>query len=158
MSDPKRVNGSDVSWGSIKLFINGEPYYGFTSIDFGDKRERVFGYGLGAHHGPSRQSRGKYSTEPLKLKGFKAAIQAVRQALADESDSGTEYGDVEFNVTAQFVEGDVGLTVELEQCTWAENASAHEENPDPLQENIAFTCRRIKRNGLVLWSRSDGDP
>ena len=56
MSDVIRVNGNQVSWGSIVLKFNGQRFYGFTSISFSDKRERVHAYGMGRHHAPRGRS------------------------------------------------------------------------------------------------------
>src|SRR6185436_16366674 len=47
MTDSIRVNGNSHSWGSIVVKIAGVKYYGFDEISYGDKRERVKGYGLG---------------------------------------------------------------------------------------------------------------
>lgn len=159
MSDTRRVNGFAISWGSIKCRVAGEPYYGFTNISFGDKIERVWGYGLGAHHGPRDQSKGKYSAEPIKMTGWKASVQSLREAIAAESESGLNYGSPTFTVIAQYIEpGNAPITVVMYDCRWAENASSDEENPDPLKDEVTFTCRKITRNGLCLWDDSDGDP
>jgi hypothetical protein len=158
-TDQIRSTKNAFSWGSIKLKVAGDPYYGFTSISFGDKIERAFGYGLGAHHGPRTQSKGKYSTEPVKLKGYPESVQILRATLAELSETGNSYGGVEFSATAMRVERDKEpILVELLGCLWAENASSDEENPDPTMEEITFTCMKVKRNGLVLWDDSDGDP
>jgi hypothetical protein len=157
--DSVRINGFIHSWGSIKVKIADEQYVGFTGLGFGDKLERVFAYGMGPHHAPRAQSRGKYSTEPVKLKGPPGSIQTLRSVLAAKSASGTSYGSVEFEVIAQFfTTGDVPITVQLESCLWAENASQHDESPDPLSEEITFTTMKVRRNGLVLFDDSEGSP
>lgn len=159
MSDERRTNGNGHSWGSIKLRIAGEPYYGLTGLSFSDKRERILGYGMGAHHGPRVRSKGKYLVDLSKLTGWKASVQKIRAALAALSPSGKSYGSVEFDVIAQFVEaGQDPITIELLECTWAENTESDEENPDPLKEEFAIQPMRIKRNGLVLYDDEDGDP
>lgn len=158
MSDPRHVPGNELSWSSIKLYIKDVPWTGITSLSGGDKRERVYGYGLGAHHGPSRRSKGKYTPEPLKGTGWKSSVQMIREALADASDTGTAYGDVVFDVVEQYVEGDFHITVEYLECVWTENAHSHEENPDPLKEDFVFMPMRVKRNGTVLWDNTNGDP
>jgi hypothetical protein len=158
MSDQRHIPGNEISWGSIKAYIDNQPYTGLTSMAGGDKRERTYGYGLGPAHGPSRRSKGKYTPEPLKVTGFKSSVQIIRQALADKSDSGRAYGDVVFDVVEQFVEGDFNITVEYLECVWIENAASHEENPDPLKEDFVVMPMRVKRNGLVLYDNSNGDP
>lgn len=158
MSDPRHVPGNELSWGSIKFYLRDVPYTGITSLSGGDKRERQYGFGLGVHHGPSRRSRGKYTPEPLKCTGFKRAIQIMREALAAESETGTSYGDVVFDVVEQYTENGDSITVEYIDCVWTENAHSHEENPDPLKEDFAAMPMRVKRNGLVLYDDSEGDP
>jgi hypothetical protein len=87
MADPIRVNGNLHSWGSITVKIGGERYYGFTGVAYGDKRERTHGHGMGRHHAPRGMSAGKYTPEPLKLTGYKASIQELREALGGPADA-----------------------------------------------------------------------
>ena len=56
MADAIRVNDTQLSWGSIRCIIDGEPYFGFTAISYADKRERVKAYGMGRHHAPRGQN------------------------------------------------------------------------------------------------------
>lgn len=156
--DQVRVNRNAVSWGSIIVKVNGERLEGFTSISYGDKRERVTGTGMGKHHAPGRRSRGKYTTEPVKLKGFKASCEALRQYLADE-DGTDSYGETEFEIVVQFVEADeTPMTVEIHRCVYVGDTNSHEENPDPLQEEIEIHCMSIVRNGKTLFDLADGAP
>lgn len=164
MSDQIRVNGNAFSWGSIVLKLDGERFYGFTGITFADKRERVFGYGMGRHQAPRLRSRGKYSTDPVKLTGWKNSIQIFRQALALRSSNGLSYGDVEFQALVQFVESqnsnETPMDVEIDRCIWTGNSSTDEEGADPEKEEIEFSCFLIRRNGLTLFdsSSADGSP
>lgn len=159
MADELRVNGNALSWGSLTLKINGERYYGFTAINFSDKRERTKGYGMGQHHAPTRRSRGKYTAELVKLTGWKSSVQAARKALADLSANGTDYGDVEFVMLLQGVEpDDTPIDTEFERCVWAANSAAYEENPDPLKEDFEIDCMLIRRNGLVLFASAVTQP
>lgn len=155
MSDEIRVNGNLHSWGSIRAKLNDEVFFGFTAINYADARERVKGHGMGRHHAPRGRSRGKYTTEPVALTGFKGSIQQLRQAIADAGD-GESYGDVEFQVVVQFVEADdTEITDELDRCVWTKNTSNNEEGPDPLTEEIELDCMLIRRNGLVLFDNSE---
>lgn len=159
MADQIRVNGNLVSWGSIRCKVAGELYYGFTSISFADKRERVKGYGMGKHHAPRGRSRGKYSTDLVKIRGHKSSVQALRRALAAQSADGVSYGDVEFEVVVQYVEnGEEPMTVEITGCVWAENTTNDEESADPLTEEFALDCMAIRRDGLTLFDSSEGSP
>lgn len=159
MSDKIRVNGNVHSWGSIIVKIDGEKYYGFTAIKYADSRERAKQYGMGKHHAPRGRSRGKYATEPVGLTGPKSTIQALRDALAQQSTSGTSYGDIEFDVIVQYVEtDDTPITDEIERCVFVKNSVSHEEGADPLSEEIELDCMLIRRNGKVLFDESEGSP
>lgn len=157
MSDEIRVNGNLHSWGSIKIKVAGDLYTGFTAISYADARERAKGHGMGRHHAPRGRSRGKYTTEPVQLTGFKDTIQQLRKALADAND-GVSYGDTEFQIIVQYVEAEATpITVELDRCVWTKNSSSEEENPDPLKEDVEFDCMLIRRNGLVLFDNSEAN-
>lgn len=156
--DERRENGNAISWGSIKLRIGGNPYYGFKNLKLSEKLERVLGYGMGAHHGPRVRSKGKYTPNLCGLTGFKKSVQKAREDLAALSPSGQSYGSVEFDVVGQFVESGTSITIEMLGCTWAENSEDNDESPDPLTEDFQFQPMKIKRNGLVLYDDTDGDP
>lgn len=156
MGDQIRVNGNTLSWGSITIKAGNEQFTGFTEISYSDKRERAKGYGMGRHQAPTRRSRGKYTVENPKLKGFKASMQQLREDLAAQGD-GTNYGDVEFLVVIQYIESDEKtITVELGRCVIAGNSASESESPDPLQEEIELDCMWIKRNGKTLFDASQG--
>lgn len=156
--DKLRVNGNAVSWGSVIFKINGERIQGCVSITYGDKRERTRAAGMGKHHAPGRKSRGKYTTEPVKIKVFKSTGEAIRQHLADEA--GTDsYGDTEFETVLQFVEADeTPMLVEIHRCTYDGDNGSAEENPDPLYDEIEIGCMSIVRNGKTLFDTADGRP
>jgi hypothetical protein len=162
MSDAFRVNNNQYSWGSIRLKIAGEDYFGFTAISFGDKRERVKAYGMGRHHAPRGRSRGKYTIEPVKLTGWKGSVEAARAALAlrvQGGDAGTSYSDVEFQIVVLYSEIDeTPLIVEIDGCVWVGSTTAHEEAPENLKEEIEIDAMVIRRNGLALFDESQGSP
>lgn len=159
MGDPIRVNGNAHSWGSIYFKIDGDRFYGFTAIGYADSRERAKGYGMGKHHAPRLRSRGKYTTEPVKVTGWKSSVQKLREKLAALSETGTDYGDVEVEIVVQYIErGDSPIDIEIERCVWTKNESSDEENPDPLKESFEMDCMKIRRNGLVLFDSSEGEP
>lgn len=163
MADQVRINGNAHSWGSIIAKVDGERFYGFTSVAYGDKRERVKGYGMGRHQAPRSRSRGKYSTDPVKLGGPKSTIHALREKLAALAADGTSYGDVEFLLVVQYVEagvsgGEVPMTVEIERCVITANSTSDEEGSDPLKDEVEIDCMLIRRNGLTLFDSSQGSP
>lgn len=156
MSDQQRINGNAYSWSSIYLEIAGEKYYGFTSISYADSRSREKGYGGGRHHAPRSRSSGKYEVEPVAVKFEKATADAVRLALAQQSESGTSFGDYEFLIIVQYVEGDQEITDEIEQCTWTKTSNKVEESNGILYEEVEFDAMKIKWNGLYLFNDSEG--
>lgn len=159
MSDNILVNGNAYSWGSIVFKIGSERYTNLTSIAYGDKRTRVKGYGMNRHQGPTRRSRGKYETDPVKLGGAKSTIQQIRADLAGKASDGISYGDVSGDITVAYTETDeTPIFVEIIDCVITENATSEEENADPLKEEITLDCMYIKRNGLVLFDASQGYP
>lgn len=160
MGDSVRVNQNMYSWGSIVLKLpNGDRFYGFNSVSFADKRERVKVYGMGRHHAPRGRTRGKYSTDPVKLSGPKGTVHAFRLALATLATDGRSIGDVEFTANVQFVEtGELPMDVLIERCVLSSDSSSHEENPDPLKDEIELDCMLIRRNGMTLFDSSTGAP
>lgn len=156
MADEIRVNGNLLSWGSIEVKVDGDRFFGFTSIGYTDSRERVKAYGMGRAQGPRGRTRGKYSVEPVTLTGHKGSMQQLRQALADAGD-GESYGDTVFQIVVQYIEDDdTPITVELEDCVYTKTTTSEEEGPDPLTEDVEIDCLRIRRNGLVLFDNSEG--
>ncbi len=161
MSDQFRVNGFAHSWGSIVLKIDGDRYTGFDLIEYGDKLEETQSAGMGKSHAPRRRSRGKYTTEPGKLRGWKSNVHELRQALALKAQDGRSYGMVTFEAVVQFIEFESGLdmTVSLKECRLLEDKGSHEEsNTEPLKEEIGISYTAVVRNGLTLFDSSDGLP
>jgi hypothetical protein len=112
---------------------------------------------MGRHHAPRGRSRGKYSTENAKITGWKGSVQDLRAALAAKSKDGKSYGDVVFQVVAQYVEDDDSpITEELIDCVWVADTTSHDESPDPLKEDFEIDYMYAKRNGLTLFDNADG--
>jgi len=159
MSDKIRVNGNTLSWGSIKLKINGDRFTGFTSISYGEKRERVYQYGMGPAQAPRGISRGKYTPDPIKLGGPKSTFADLRAALAAQSADGRSYGNVVFQIFVEYVETDDSpVTVELIDCFLTANTSTEEESADSLKEEVEIMCMRVLKNGLSLYDGTEGAP
>lgn len=159
MSDLIRINGNQVSYGSIIVKVNGDRFYGFTAISYGDKRERVKAYGMGRHHAPRGRSAGKYSTDPVKLTGWKASVAKLRDELAALSRDGKSYGNVEFTIEVSFIEpGEDPMSVTLERCVIVSDTASHEESADPLKEELEIDCMLIRRNGKTLFDGTEGSP
>jgi hypothetical protein len=157
MADQIRINGNILSWGSIAVKIAGEFFYGFTSLSYGDKRERTYAYGMGRHQAPRAISRGKYTPDPIKLGGPKSTVQALRERLALFDAAGVNYGDVAFEIVASYFENDeTPILVHATQCYITANSSSEEEGADPLKEEIEVMTMAIRRNGLSLFDQSQG--
>lgn len=157
MSDSVRINGAMHSWSSTIFKIGLERYWGLTSISFGDKIERTKGYGMQRSHAPRGRSAGKYTVEPLKIKGPKSTIEAIRNQFALAAPDGKSVGLPSFDVNLQFVElGETPISVQITDCKIAEDMSSHEENPDPLQDEMTFDVMRVIRNGKTLYDSTQG--
>ncbi len=162
MADQLRVNGNQYGWGSIVCKVAGGRLEGFTGISYADSRERVKAWGMGRHQAPRGRTRGKYTTEPVKLTGFVGSMQTLREDLAKLSDDGVSYGDVEFEIVLMHVEpsasSELPVVVEFGRCVITKNSASHEEGGDPSKEEIEIDCMSIRRNGLTLFDSTQGTP
>lgn len=152
MADEIRINGAQVSWGSIKVKVAGETFSGFTSLAYGDKLEVVVAYGMGKAQAPRGRSRGKYIVDPTKLGGPPSTMHALRVKLASLSTDGESYGLVEFLIVAQYLEaGEPPMTAELEGCRYVANVENREEGSEVLKDEVEISTMSIRRNGLTLY-------
>lgn len=160
MADEQRINGTMYSWSSIYAKFDGERYYGFKSISYGDSRTRTKAYGSARHHAPRGRTAGKYEVDPVAVSFEKKSAQALRKALAAKSADGKAYGNVPFEIVIQFDEPDEADTIThtLETCVWGKNAASNEEGPDPLYEDLEFDCMSIDwGDGLRLYDSTEGE-
>ena len=158
MSDSIRVNNNQLSWGSIRLVLDGSTYTGFTSIAFADKRERTKAYGMGRHQAPRGRSRGKYTTESVKLAGWKGSVFTFLAELAQRSAT-ANYGDVEFMINVLYSELDEpNVDIAITGCVVIGLNTSDEESADPLKEELEIDCMAIRRNGLTLFDTTEGSP
>lgn len=157
MADNIRVNNNQYGWASIVAKIDGDTYYGLTSISFADKRERVKAYGMGRHHAPRGRSPGKYSVDAVKVVGWKSSIQTLLADLAKKAPDGKSYGNVEFEIVVQYIESDeTPISVVIERCVITSVSSANEESADPLKEELEIDAMLIRRNDLTLFDGTAG--
>lgn len=155
MSDTVRVNGVQIGWPSISLKINGQAYTGLSAIEFGDKRERGFAYGMGRHGGPRGRPPGKYTPDPFSITAWTSTAAAIRKDIAARASDGVSYGNVVCQIILQYVEQTDGtVTVEAQDCTLGEISASNEEGPDATNEKLVFQPMRIIRNGLTLFDSS----
>lgn len=149
-----RINGNMFSWASVTIRVNATLVSAIKSITYGDSRERSKGYGQGRHFGPIGQTSGKYTTDKVVCEIEKGELQALRQAIADASGSGS-FGDLEFQIVVQYEEPDRGvITDEINGCTWGKNSASTNDGGDPNYESVEFDCLSIKWDGLTLYSEA----
>ena len=155
MSDEIRINGIAHSWGSVKLKIAGERYYGISSISYSDKLETTFGYGMGRSHKPRAQSRGKYSAEQIVMKVMADTAKEIRASLRRRSGT-SSYGMVEVPIVLEYVEPDKDpVIVEFERCRLVEVGSSNEEGADVLTEELKWSTFGILRDGGSLFDEEN---
>lgn len=159
MADQIRVNGNQLSWGSIRLVLDTETFTGFTGIAYADKRERVKAWGMGRHQAPRGRSSGKYTPDPVKLTGWKDSIQAFIAGLAQRAPDGSSYGNVEFTISVLYSKPPLPPTqVLITGCVIVGQSSSEEEGADPLKEELEIDCMAIRRNGLTLFDNTELAP
>jgi hypothetical protein len=156
MADQYRINGSLYGWASIKFKIAGGSFIGITEITYGDSRERVPAYGMARHHAPIGFSPGKYSTDPVKIKGYLHTLQAIRDGLAAQSPDEISTGNTESNIHVQYTEAGLGPQNHVvERCYLAKDSVSVTESPEPGMGELEFVCCLIRRNGLTLCDLSE---
>lgn len=159
MSDQIRVNGNGYGWGSIVLKIGDERIYGITEISYGDKRERAKGYGAARHHAPILRSPGKYTTEPVVIKGYTHTIQNIRDMLAAQAPDEISYGNVESTIAVQYVEAGLGPQHhQIERCVISDDKQGMTEGPELGMAELQLDCMLIRRNGLTLFDSTQEVP
>jgi hypothetical protein len=151
MADQIRINKNIHSWGSITLKVGGEKFHGFTALEYGDKRERTFKWGMSKSHKPRGRTSGKYTPEPGKLVGPVSTVQALLVKLAAMSTDGKSFGDPEFPVIAQFTEaGEIPVTIELVRTCVDGVKDSHSESAEALEQEMSLSYFEVIRNGLSL--------
>lgn len=152
MADAARINGLQISFSSIKLKVDGEPFTGFTSIKYDDGIETQYSYGSGRARKPRGRTGGKYMPEPLVITMAKSSAQTLRAQLAASSPTGKSYGMVEVPIVLQYIEpDDATITVEFDRARYVKTSASNEDSADPSNEEITFSVMGIKRNGLVIY-------
>jgi hypothetical protein len=151
--DAPRVNGNQLSWGSIFIRVDGLDVYGSTEISYGIKRERTKGYGRGPR--PRGRTTGKVTYENPKIKMARQTWANLQAYLAAQSADGTSYGNTEFGVFVEGAEETEVFYASLQRCVVVGVSSSDAEGADPSVTEIEVDTMQIKENGLVIYS--DGE-
>lgn len=155
MSDNARINGVQISWSSVKLKIEGVPYFGITGIEYGDAVEQAYAYGIGRHHAPRGKTAGKYTPDPLVLTVWKSTGAAIREDIHTRA-AGRGLARVPSTIIIQYIEGsDDVITIEASQCTLVKVEESAEEGTDALSEKLTFMPMRILRDGVAMYDTTD---
>jgi hypothetical protein len=155
MGDTVRVNGIQLGWSSGKLKIDGEPFTGIKSIDYGDGVEQSLAWGMGKHYAPRGRTRGKYTPDPLVIELFEASAEELRSMLEQRA-SGRGISNVSIPIVLQFIEkDDRTVTVEALDSTLVKIEAALAEGPDPLTTKFTFQPMRYLRNGVALYDTTE---
>lgn len=150
MADTPRINGNVVSWADLSFKLNDERYYGIMEASYGHKRTRTKVYGSGST--PRGRTSGKYEVNEVSITMDVHAYAALTDALAQLSDDGETYGDVEFEGLFQYsYEADGRIfNDELTRLTITGDSNSNSESPDPIKVTVTMDCMELKRDGKRL--------
>jgi hypothetical protein len=153
MADTTLINGDAHSWTSVRVKKGGQSWSGVTAINWSQKRERSMLYGAGKHGAPRGRTAGKYSVDAASMKMSKGSAAAFKKDLALLAQDRKSYGNVEFDITVQFINsGDQAVTVELQRCVITGTSSTNEEtSSDALIEEFTLSVMRVVEDGLTLY-------
>lgn len=159
MGDAIRVNDFGYGYGSLVFQLDDERFYGFTSVQFGEKREHGKGWSMARHMAPYIRSPGLYTPDNLKVTGWRGSVLKLKQGLAAKSSDGRSYGNVIFRGVLQYVEPDQEeITINFDRLVWTANAASHELSADPLKYDFELDVMSLDENGLTLYDASIGAP
>lgn len=155
MSDQVRVNGNLLARQSCTLKCNNEPFYGWSAIEWSEKRERAYGYGAGRHGGPLGMTPGKYEPGDLVITFFKHTAQAVEVKLAQEANDGTSVGNPSVVWQLTISEPDLATSIVVfEGCRLVERSNSAEDSAEAMQTKHTYKPLRIREDDLTLFDSS----
>ncbi|WP_437958593.1 hypothetical protein WME76_02285 [Sorangium sp. So ce119] len=159
--DVFRRNGYELSWSSSSAKINNDEFYGFTGVDYEEKLEKAFAWGMDKAGVPRGRTKGKYSVEGSSIKMYKSTALALIEALARKSPDGKSYGNVQFHFTLQYVEDDISVTEELFGCEIAGAKRSISNGPDAAIDEIPISVMYAKLStpniqGMTLFDNRQG--
>lgn len=153
-----RINDILYSWSSVVIKIDGIAYAGVSKVNYGDSRERAYGYGQGKNYGPQGQTGGKYTPDPVQLTLRLDSARLFLKALAAKGAG--SFGDASFDISVQYIETASSLVPVNDLiigCRLSKVANAAEEKPDAATQDFEATCLRVLWDEGALYSRLGGD-
>src|SRR5262249_53272016 len=120
-----------------------EEFFGFTGVDYEEKLERAFTWGMSRAGVPRGVTRGKYSVEGSSIKMYKASAIALLEYLASKSPDGKSIGNTKFFFSLQYFEEDISITEKLYECRIAGAKRSISNSPDAAVDEIPIT---------VMWA------
>jgi hypothetical protein len=153
MADSTLINGDVHNWTSVRIKKNGQSWSGVTAINWSQKRERAMLYGAAKHGAPRGRTSGKYSVDSASMKMAKGSAAIFKKELAQQAPDQKSFGNVEFDITVQFIaSGEQAITVELQRCVITGTSSTNEESStDALVEEFTLSVMRVVEDGLTLY-------
>jgi hypothetical protein len=152
MSDRVYINGKLFSFHSSILKIGDEPFSGWTSMSYSQKRTRGKGFGASRSGRPRGRTAGKMETDPLKIKFYSDSAQDVRQYLQDLSPDLISYGETVLPISLQLYEPSLGEIFRLfKDAVLMTEPGSVEEGTDPTFEELEFDIMWIETNGGTLF-------
>ena len=151
MTDKLRVNSKEFSWNSCDFKLDGIPYEGLASIDYGQKRERKKVKGMNRSGAPIARTGGAYEPQAVKIRFLKSTWNLITTALTLVG--GGSYGDAEVTGTLQISERLLPPQITVfERMAVASEADAFSEDGEPLYVDVEFDVMGIVENGKRLSS------
>lgn len=162
MADKVFINGNQYDYGSTELKIAAEPIYGYTAVNWSQKRERQKGRGAGKDRRPKGQTGGRYEADVVKVTVRRDTASQIKLMLAEQVD-GSNYGNAVVPIVLQYVEDESNqdpVMVEFFDCTYQDDTNATEEEGGPDSVEISFSVQWIDEtiNGkkVTLYDSSQG--
>jgi len=150
--DTVRINGKVHSWNSTEFTVDGNRFYGFTSISYGDKKEGQLVYTCNTSYAPYGITSGKYEPGKLSLSGPIGPIEELREFVSTYSSNRNSYGDAVIPIAIlKFIEDNRVIVKEFFDLQWCSESSSHSESADALSVDIEFAISRILHNGKSLY-------
>ncbi len=155
MSDQVLVQGRLLSRSSCQLKRDGEEFFGWDTMEWGQSRERGKAYGSGKAGGPRGKTGGRYAAKELVIGFHQDTALAVKKSLAREASDSKSYGNVSHMWTLTVSEP--GLETQLYEwtgCTLDDESGGAEDSAEKMLEKFTFGPMRMKHNGLSLYDQS----